>query len=474
MTVQTEANHIIYGSTIVLFLEHTIDAVASQFHAPAVVVTIMSLFFLSGITTAVEDVMLKTIRLPGVLSLWSKYDDNVYRVAHLDRTVPDNLTDARIISDYVPVRLHRPKTSYRHPILTLHIVNYSPFRLDCIHTHVGLIKSGTMIMTIIGIWEYSSKKNKLTYMIANAGVWQMTNYIPKTEFYRAVLGIDSLYFKVIAVLLGVVCLGWTLQWPETPVWLASKEKTEESKTAFLWLHGEEELQNQQSTQAPQDSNVHPKLYSFSLLVLIFTITIYKTTVWYKSYKATNTSTDFISNELKTGLLICTSIFVGCCTVVIMKNIKRTFTFLTILGLTAVFYIFACLGGPLVTALKTVGAHPMLRPVVEVLTETSADDGADLSCSSWRRLHRSSAHSNLPPTRLPLTTKIQQGRYFFQRISLLRASTRARDSAAAATHTLRATALLLLRLLLVARSVRLIITMLTRNLMIANVYERNVA
>ncbi|KAI8423551.1 hypothetical protein MSG28_012643 [Choristoneura fumiferana] len=45
---------------------------------PAVVVTIMSLFFLSGITTAVEDVMLKTIRLPGVLSLWSKYDDNVY------------------------------------------------------------------------------------------------------------------------------------------------------------------------------------------------------------------------------------------------------------------------------------------------------------------------------------------------------------------------------------------------------------
>ncbi|KAI8427128.1 hypothetical protein MSG28_014749 [Choristoneura fumiferana] len=70
---------------------------------------------------------------------------------------------------------------------------------------------------------------------------------------------------------------------------------------------------------------------------------------------------------------------------------------------------------------------VLRPVVEVLTETSADDGADLSCSSWRRLPRSSAHSNLPPTRLPLTsrtTKIQQGQYFFQRISLLRASTRA--------------------------------------------------
>ncbi|XP_073961233.1 uncharacterized protein isoform X2 [Choristoneura fumiferana] len=331
---------------------------ANKITRPAVVVTIMSLFFLSGITTAVEDVMLKTIRLPGVLSLW-KLCQTILPMPGLYLTM--------FLSDYIgrkPVIailfllcilstiLHSVSIAYTHTWLLLAFVVQ------------GLIKSGTMIMTIIGIWEYSSKKNKLTYMIANAGVWQMTNYIPKTEFYRAVLGIDSLYFKVIAVLLGVVCLGWTLQWPETPVWLASKEKTEESKTAFLWLHGEEELQNQQSTQAPQDSNVHPKLYSFSLLVLIFTITIYKTTVWYKSYKATNTSTDFISNELKTGLLICTSIFVGCCTVVIMKNIKRTFTFLTILGLTAVFYIFACLGGPLVTALKTVGAHPMLVYVLK--------------------------------------------------------------------------------------------------------------
>ncbi|XP_073961234.1 uncharacterized protein [Choristoneura fumiferana] len=329
-----------------------------RYREPAVVVTIMSLFFLSGITTAVEDVMLKTIRLPGVLSLWKLCQTiipmpGLYLTMFLsDYTGRKPVIAILFLLCILSTILHSVSIAYTHTWLLLAFVVQ------------GLIKSGTMIMTMIGIWEYSSKKNKLTYMIANAGVWQMTDYIPKTEFYRVVLGIDSLYLKVIAVLLGVVCLGWTLQWPETPVWLASKEKTEESKTAFLWLHGEEELQNQQSTQAPQDSNVHPKLYSFSLLVLIFTITIYKTTVWYKTYKATNTSTDFISNELKTGLLICTSIFVGCCTVVIMKNIKRTFTFLTILGLTAVFYIFAYLGGPLVTALKTVGAHPMLVYVLK--------------------------------------------------------------------------------------------------------------
>ncbi|KAI8423557.1 hypothetical protein MSG28_012649 [Choristoneura fumiferana] len=75
------------------------------------------------------------------------------------------------------------------------------------------------------------------------------------------------------IVLGLICLGSTWAWPESPYWLANKGKLEQSRAAFMWLRGNGGREELASVLKARRRPGPPKLFWISLLIAIATILV---------------------------------------------------------------------------------------------------------------------------------------------------------------------------------------------------------
>ncbi|KAI8423556.1 hypothetical protein MSG28_012648 [Choristoneura fumiferana] len=83
----------------------------------------------------------------------------------------------------------------------------------------------------------------------------------------------SIILKTGFIVLGLICLGSTWAWPESPYWLANKGNLEQSRAAFMWLRGKGGREELASVLKARRRPGPPKLFWISLLITVATILV---------------------------------------------------------------------------------------------------------------------------------------------------------------------------------------------------------
>ncbi|KAI8423555.1 hypothetical protein MSG28_012647 [Choristoneura fumiferana] len=135
----------------------------------------------------------------------------------------------------------------------------------------GMIRGGSSVMNAVAISEYSSPKHRFAWLICDTAAF---NTITRLMF--TITSDSEILFYVLLVIqivVGLICLGSTWAWPESPYWLANKGKLEQSRTAFMWLRGKGGREELASVLKARRRPGPPKLFWMSLLFAIATILV---------------------------------------------------------------------------------------------------------------------------------------------------------------------------------------------------------
>lgn len=100
----------------------------------------------------------------------------------------------------------------------------------------NIINGGTSTVNSLIICEYSSPKYRFAWMMIDKVT---TDTIGGVVSRATDNGIVLFALLAIQSVLGIICLKCIGAWPESPYWLATKGKFEQSKEAFISLRGEE-------------------------------------------------------------------------------------------------------------------------------------------------------------------------------------------------------------------------------------------
>ncbi|XP_073960702.1 uncharacterized protein [Choristoneura fumiferana] len=135
----------------------------------------------------------------------------------------------------------------------------------------GMIRGGILVMNGVAITEYSSPKHRFAWLICDKAAYSIISRLMTT----ITLDSEILFYilLVIQLVLGLICLGSTWAWPESPYWLANKGKLEQSRTAFMWLRGKGGREELASVLKARRRPGPPKLFWISLLIAIATILV---------------------------------------------------------------------------------------------------------------------------------------------------------------------------------------------------------
>ncbi|XP_038219366.1 facilitated trehalose transporter Tret1-like [Zerene cesonia] len=158
----------------------------------------------------------------------------------------------------------------------------------------GLTASATVCLGAVVIGEFSSPTNRGVFLNMKTVAVCLGNTIIHILGY-------FLHWRTIA-LLGVVPLAIALSivmtWPESPAWLASKKRFEESEKSFLWLRGDSETsrrefdeliraQKERMSEIPLNLTMKTRITGFfkkftrrdfikPLIIIIFSATLLET------------------------------------------------------------------------------------------------------------------------------------------------------------------------------------------------------
>ncbi|KAI8423554.1 hypothetical protein MSG28_012646 [Choristoneura fumiferana] len=175
------------------------------------------------------------------------------------------------------VTVSNEKFLFREPVVLISIVCLSLFSALSFYQQSKSIMRMPMYIQF-RIYSLSTSAVPVIGLMFAAFLSEVTGrkhvyrYLFALSIFLAILVVSSNHPTVTCVLvLGLICLGSTWAWPESPYWLANKGKLEQSRTAFMWLRGKGGREELASVLKARRRPGPPKLFWISLLIAIATI-----------------------------------------------------------------------------------------------------------------------------------------------------------------------------------------------------------
>lgn len=156
---------------------------------------------------------------------------------------------------------------------SLSIPETKPY-LELVHITTSLA-SGGLLLLYVCLAEYSEPKYRLVFSITNITLNRTGYVIGKLIYLYLSEVFEMRYVRFLEIFLATLCFASLLAWPESPYWLASKNKQYQSKKSFSMLRREKAASEKEfnDTLECKDRSYSFQLYVFpiSKAMLLFSI-----------------------------------------------------------------------------------------------------------------------------------------------------------------------------------------------------------
>ncbi|XP_061704975.1 solute carrier family 22 member 13-like [Cydia pomonella] len=204
---------------------------------PIVLVPIICLSLLQGISSTVDLNTILFARGKGDYS-WKALE--YYGILNTIGLIPGLL----LVPFMIDVHGRKPAFTLLFFLSLLYfIINYFPYQqpLSVVgNLIVAIIKGGVRIITTLAICEYCGPKHRFAYLVADETVKNLSAKVTNILYTTGVFNVALPYVSSGAAVIALTCMVSVYWWPESPYWLASQGRVEQSRASLLSLRAESE------------------------------------------------------------------------------------------------------------------------------------------------------------------------------------------------------------------------------------------